>query len=320
MASIFLRTDPTPPDWAAAGLRYYALGHYLRQQFGGRVWKLSVDAGLGCPNRDATSGSGGCVFCDPASFSPSRRMGRTSIAEQLADGMRRLKTRRRAERFLAYFQPGTNTYAPVDRLQAVYAEAIAQPGVVGLIVGTRPDCLPDDVLGLLADLSARTWLRVEFGLQSIHPRSLAWMNRGHGPDAFFDAVQRSRNHGLRVGAHLILGLPGEGRAEVQATAQQVARAGVESVKLHNLHAVRGTRLADLVAAGQVALPTLDEYAAMVVDFLEQLPAHCVIDRTSGDAPPDCLIAPAWCLDKVAVRKAIDAELLRRDTCQGRLFH
>ena len=281
--------------------------------------KVSVDGGMGCPNRDGTSGRGGCIYCDPASFSPSRRLGLGSIAEQIAEGARRLKDRYRVDRFLAYFQPGTNTYAPVDRLRGLYEEALGQPGVLGLIVGTRPDCASDAVLDLLAELSGRVWVSVEYGLQSIHRRSLEWMNRGHGPEAFVDAVGRSQKRGLRVGAHVILGLPGEDRADVQATARELARLGVDSVKLHNLHAVRGTRLAELVAGGEIELPGLEGYAAMVVDFLEQLPPACVIDRLSGDAPADCLIGPAWCLDKAGVRGAIEAEFVRRETWQGRLW-
>jgi uncharacterized protein len=273
---------------------------------------------MDCPNRDGTSGRGGCVFCDPASFSPSRRLRLRSIADQIAVGTARLKDRYRVDRFLAYFQPGTNTYAPVEQLRTLYEEALGQPGVVGLIVGTRPDCVPGQVLDLLAELSGRVWLSVEYGLQSIHLRSLRWMNRGHGPEAFADAVLRSRKRGLRIGAHVILGLPGEDRADGQATARKLARLGVDSVKLHNLHAVRGTPLAELVARQEVSLPGLEEYAAMVVDFLELLPPNCVIDRLSGDAPADCLIGPAWCLDKAGVRKAIEAEFLRRQTWQGRL--
>jgi radical SAM protein (TIGR01212 family) len=307
------------PDWRSAGLRYYPLRHYLHQQFGGRVWRVSVDAGLGCPNRDGTIAHGGCVFCDPASFSPSRRLGIPSLTGQIAEGTRRLAARSGAERFLAYFQPATNTYAPTARLRALYDEALAQPQIVGLVIGTRPDCVPDDVLDLLAEFASRTWLAVEYGLQSIHQRSLTWMNRGHGPEAFVDAVKRSQARGLRVGAHVILGLPGESLDEVRATAIALGQLGIHSVKLHNLHAVRGTPLGDWVAAGQIHLPDLTEYVPLAVDFLERLPPNCVIDRLVGDAPADCLIAPAWCRNKSAAQRAIDAELTRRDTWQGRLW-
>jgi radical SAM protein (TIGR01212 family) len=201
----------------------------------------------------------------------------------------------------------------------LYDEALAQPQIVGLVIGTRPDCVPDDVLDLLAEFASRTWLAVEYGLQSIHQRSLTWMNRGHGPEAFVDAVKRSQARGLRVGAHVILGLPGESLDEVRATAIALGQLGIHSVKLHNLHAVRGTPLGDWVAAGQIHLPDLTEYVPLAVDFLERLPPNCVIDRLVGDAPADCLIAPAWCRNKSAAQRAIDAELTRRDTWQGRLW-
>jgi hypothetical protein len=257
------------------------------------------------------------VFCNVQSFSPSRRLPAGSITQQLEYAIPRVRRRYGAERFIAYFQPGTNTYAPPEQLDRLYREAIAHPQVVGLAVGTRPDCVPDEILDLLADLSAGTWLCVEYGLQSIHGRSLEWMNRGHDNEAFLDTIARSRRRGLRVGAHVILGLPGESQADMLATARELARLGLDTVKLHNLHAVAGTPLAAAVAAGEVPLPDRDQYVDCVVGFLEVLPPDCVIDRLSGDALPELLVAPAWCLDKPAVLRAIDAELQRRDTWQGR---
>jgi radical SAM protein (TIGR01212 family) len=234
------------PDWRAAGLRYYTLSFFYGKRFGCRVHKIPVDGGFGCPNRDGTLGWGGCIFCDPASFSPARRGPRLTIARQIAAASDRLRHRYRAERFVAYFQPGTNTYAPVDRLRAAYEEAVAQPGVVGLSVGTRPDCVPDQVLDLLAGFGRRTWVSIEYGLQTIHRRTLARINRGHGYECFADAVARSRARGLAVGAHVILGLPGETPDDMAATARQLGRLEIDLVKIHNLHAVRGTRLADMV--------------------------------------------------------------------------
>jgi len=303
-------------SWREAGLFYFPRGHFFRQRFGARVWKLSVDGGFGCPNRDGSVGTGGCVFCDPASFSPSRRQARRTVREQIDEAAARLQARRGVERFVAYFQPGTNTYAPVERLAALYDEALSHPQVVGLIVGTRPDSAGDEALALLERLARRTWVSVEYGLQSIHDRSLQWMNRGHDYAAFLDAHQRSRGRGFEVGVHLILGLPGESRDDVLATAHEMARLGVDSVKLHNLYAVRDTPLAEMVATGAVRLPELDEHVGAVVDFLEQLPPTCVVDRLSGDAPPQYLVGPAWCLDKGAVRRRVDAEFARRGTYQG----
>jgi radical SAM protein (TIGR01212 family) len=305
-----------PADWQSAGLRYYNLDCFFRHRFGQRVWKISLDGGFGCPNRDGTVAQGGCVFCDPESFSPSRRQGLASITAQIEDGVQALQRRHNVGRFVAYFQPGTNTYAQVDRLSALFREALAHPHVVGLVVGTRPDCFPEDVLDLLTELAGQTWLCVELGLQSIHDRSLTWMNRGHDFAAFLDAVERLKQRKISIGAHVILGLPGETRQDMLATAWAVARLGIDSVKLHNLYAVKNTPLADMVIAGKLTLPSFDDYVAMAVNFLEELPPDCVIDRLSGDSPPGYLIGPRWCLNKGAIRAAIEKELERRDSRQG----
>jgi radical SAM protein (TIGR01212 family) len=304
-------------SWRLAGLRYYSYNFHLRRKFGERVHKVSVDAGFTCPNVDGTVAVGGCVFCDNRSFSPSRRLPRTSITGQIDEGIRRLQMRYPAKQFLAYFQPATNTYAPVDRLRRLYEEALAHPDVVGLAIGTRPDCVPDDVLDLLAEFAGRAYLSVEYGLQSIHDRSLDWMNRGHHYDAFLDAIARSRGRGFEICAHVILGLPGESHEDMLATAREVARLRLDAVKLHNLYAVRNTPLADQVADGSVRLMERDDYIRTVVDFLELLPPDCIVERIHGDAPPDYLIGPSWCLDKNGVRQALDAEFQRRDTWQGR---
>ncbi len=307
---------PETAPWRSAGLRYYSRNCFLRKRFGRPIWKVSLDAGCTCPNRDGSLGRAGCIFCDPESFSPSRRLPLGSITAQLEEGMRRLRARHAAEGFVAYFQPATNTYGPLDRLRGLYEEALGHPQVVGLAIGTRPDCAGEAVLDTLAELSARTWLTIEFGLQTIHDRTLDWLERGHGVGAFLDAARRARQRGLEMGVHVILGLPGESPADMLATARCLARLGVASVKLHNLYAVRGTRLAELLAAGQVRLPERDEYVRWVVDFLEVLPPGCVIDRLSGDAPRRYLVGPEWCLDKAAVRAAVDAEFSRRGSWQG----
>jgi len=299
-------------------LPYLGMAAFCEKRFGGKVRKISLDAGFSCPNRDGTVGVGGCVFCDPASFSPSRRSKGHSINRQIEEGMRRLKSRYNVERFIAYFQPASNTYAPVERLWEVYREAFDHPAVVGLAIGTRPDCAPDEVLDLLAELAAKKWVSVEYGLQSSHDRTLELINRGHTFEAFEDAVLRTRLRSLAVGAHVVLGLPDESAEDMRQTARHLARLRVDSVKLHNLHAVKGTLLADWVADGKVSLPTMDQYVGWVVDFIERLPVDCVIDRLSGDAPREYLVGPEWCLDKSAVRRAILAEFERRVTRQGSL--
>jgi uncharacterized protein len=313
-------TTPAHFDWKAAGLRYYGYNRFLRRTFGGRVQKVSVDAHFTCPNVDGTVATGGCTFCDNRSFSPSRRLSRQRIADQIDEGIRQLRRRYgRVDRYLAYFQPATNTYAPVERLREVYDEALAHPAVVGMAVGTRPDCVGDDVLELLSEIGERTYLSVEYGLQTIHDRSLDWMNRGHHYDAFLDAMARSRGRPFEICAHVMLGLPGESHGDMMGTAREVARLGLDGVKIHNLYAVKDTPLAEQVARGEVTLMERDEYLLTLVDFLERLPPTTRVERTSGDAPPDYFVGPAWCLDKAAVRLALAAELERRDTWQGKYY-
>ena len=305
--------------WQAAGLRYYAYNHFLRQKFSHRVQKISIDAGFTCPNVDGTVAVGGCTFCDNRSFSPSRRLPRAGIHGQIEQSIARMRRRyKNCSSFLAYFQPATNTYAPAEQLRALYEEALAHPSMVGLAIGTRSDCVPDDVLDLLQHLATRTFVSVEYGMQTMHNRTLEWMNRGHDHQSFLDAVTRSRGRGLHICAHIMLGLPGESHDDMLATAHEVARVGVDAVKIHNLYCVKNTRLADQVAAGEVTLMGRDEYVRAVIDFLEILPPEVVVERISGDAPPDYFVGPAWCLDKPAVKNAIAAEMVRRDAYQGRL--
>lgn len=305
---------PTPLSPAR---RYHPFSHFLQKRFGTKVFRVTVDAGLTCPNVDGTVAVGGCVYCDNRSFSPNRRLPRATVREQIDRAMAFLTRRYQADRFLAYFQAATNTYAPVARLRRLYDEALAHPQVVGLAVGTRPDCVPDDVLDLLQRYARDRYVCLELGLQSIHDRSLDWMNRGHHYDAFVDAVRRCQGRGLDLCAHVILGLPGESRADMLATADALAALPVNAVKVHNLHVVRDTPLEAMYRAGSVRVLDFDEYVGLACDFLERLPPGMVIQRLNGDAPPDYLVAPAWCLDKPRVLAAIQAELERRDSWQGR---
>ena len=304
-------------SWRSAGLRYHAYNFFLRQKFGERVQKVSLDAGFTCPNVDGTVAIGGCTFCDNRSFSPSRRTPRLRIRDQLDDGIRRLKTRYTADKFLAYFQPATNTYAPVEKLRPLYESALDHPQVVGLAIGTRPDCVPDDVLDLLQELASSAYLSVEYGVQTVHDRSLDWMNRGHHYDAMLDAMHRSRGRGFEICAHIILGLPGESHADMLATAREMARLQIDAIKIHNLYAVRNTPLAEQVARGEVQLMERDDYIRTLVDVLEILPPEMIVERISGDAPPDYFLGPSWCLDKPAILLALRHEFERRDSWQGK---
>lgn len=315
-----LKANQDEPRWRRAGLRYYAYNHYLRTKFPYRVQKVSVDAGFTCPNVDGTVALGGCTFCDNRSFSPSRRLPRSGIQGQIEQSLARMKLRyANCNHFLAYFQPATNTYGSLDKLRRVYDDALAHPQVVGLVVGTRSDCVAEPVLALLQEYAQRTYVSVEFGMQTMHDASLAWMNRGHDHAATVDAIERSRGRGFEVGVHIMLGLPGESHADMLATARETARLEIDAVKIHNLYCVKNTKLADQVASGEVTLMGRDEYVRTVVDFLELLPPTTVVDRVTGDAPPDYFVGPTWCLDKAGVRRAIEAELTRRDSWQGKLW-
>jgi radical SAM protein (TIGR01212 family) len=312
-----LQNDGNRPAWFAPGRRYYSLGQYLRGRFGGKVWRVTVDAGFTCPNVDGTAAYGGCVYCDNRSFSPNRRLPHVGVRAQVERGVRILENYYGADRFLVYFQAATNTYAPATKLRRLYDEALDHSQILGLIVGTRPDCVPDDVLDLLQEYARTRYVSVELGLQTIHERSLRWMNRGHGPEVFADAVRRCQGRGFEIGSHVILGLPGESRDDMLATADALAALPVDAVKIHNLHVVRDTPLEAQYKAGEARMLERDEYVALVCDFLERLPSGMVIQRLSGDAPPDYLVAPLWCLDKPGLLAAIRQELERRDSWQGK---
>ena len=307
-------------SWRQAGLRYYSYNHALKQRFRSRVQKISLDAGFTCPNVDGTVAKGGCTFCDNRSFSPSRRLPRANIYGQIEQSIVRMRNRyKTCQHFLAYFQPATNTYAPVERLRTLYDSALSHPQIVGLAIGTRSDFVGDQVLDFLEELRSRTYLSVEYGMQTMHNRSLDWMNRGHHHDSFLDAVERSRNRGFEICAHVMLGLPGESHADMLATAHELARVNIDAVKIHNLYCVKNTPLADQVASGEVRLMERDDYIQTVVDFLEILPPTMIVERISGEAPPDYFIGPTWCLDKPAVKRAVEAEFARRDSWQGKRY-
>ncbi len=306
-------------NWREAGHRFYPYNYFLRQLFGHRVQRVSIDAGFTCPNVDGTVAVGGCVFCDNRSFSPSRRLPRQKITDQIDEGIMRLKRRYKCKHFMAYFQPATNTYAEVDILRNLYDQAIAHPEIVALAIGTRPDCVPDDVLELLEGFAGKIHLTVEYGLQTMHNKSLDWMNRGHHHDAFLDAMERSRGRGFEICAHVMLGLPGEAHADMLETARECARVGLDAVKIHNLYAVENTPMAAQVRSGEITLMERDDYVSTLVDFLELLPPNIVVERISGEAPGDYFIGPEWSLDKPAVLRAVATELERRDTWQGKAF-
>jgi radical SAM protein (TIGR01212 family) len=297
--------------------RYYDYNTYLRGLFGCRVQKITVDAGLTCPNRDGSVSTGGCIYCNTRGSGTGAHAHGLSITEQLTAGKKALTRRYRAEKFIAYFQAFSNTYAPLAKLKALYEEALAVPDVVGLAIGTRPDCVSAPVLDLLEGLARDRLIWVEYGLQSARDATLTRINRGHDAACFFRAVAATRNRGISICAHLILGLPGESHADMHFTAQRISEAAIDGVKLHALYVVKGTRLADLHQAGEYRCLGQQEYVELACDVLERLSPALVVQRLTGDPHPGELAAPAWCLDKAATLNMIRAELERRDSWQGK---
>lgn len=295
---------------------YQVFSEQLKMHFGVRVHKISVDAGFGCPNRNGGREGPGCLFCDPGGSGAVGIERQLCVAEQLELGKEVMLRKYRAGKFMAYFQPFSNTLAPVSQLRALYDEALAIKDVVGLAVGTRPDCLPSDVLDLLAEYHRRTYFWLELGLQSSHDRTLDWLQRGHDYATFARAYHEAKCRGLRVCVHVILGLPGESREDMLATADVLAELQVDGVKLHLLHVLKMTPLGDLYAHGKIELLGLDEYVELVVDVMERLHPGTQIHRLTGDGPRDQLLAPLWSLNKWEVLNAIDAEFARRGSRQG----
>ncbi len=300
-------------------LPYYSLKDYLQSRFGERVQKVTLDAGLTCPNRDGRVGWGGCLYCNARGSGTGAAAQGQSISQQLVEGIGKLSARYQARKFIAYFQSFSNTYAPLARLQELYDQALAHPQVVGLSIGTRPDCLSPTSIDLLASYSRTHLVWLELGLQSAHDRTLRLLNRGHDVACFAEAVQQAANQGLQVLAHVILGLPQEDQADMLATAKFLATLPLAGVKIHLLYIIKGTRLAELYVRGEVQPLSRADYVDIVVSFLELLPPQLVIHRLTGDPHPEELVAPTWCLDKSAVLQQIKKKFLDRQTFQGRLW-
>ena len=296
--------------------RYSAFSDELKRLFGCRVQRISVDAGFSCPNRDGLLDSDGCIFCGGHGSGSHGIIRSLSVAGQIEDGKEVMHRKYKAQAFIAYFQAYSNTYAPVERLKELFSEALDVPDVVGLIVATRPDCLPEDVLEYLQELSRQTYLWLELGMQSMHDKSLELLNRRHDHASTVDAIRRARARGLKICTHIILGLPGETRAEMLAMTGELNRLGVDGVKLHLLHVMKGTVLAEMYGRGEVPVMGRDEYAGVVCDFLELLDPRILIHRLTGDGGHDSLVAPLWSLKKFEILNLIDAEMERRGTHQG----
>ena len=301
-------------------LRINSYGHYLRQRFGCRVSKVNVDAGFTCPNRDGSKGTGGCIYCNNVSFSPRDTLAEISLEEQLAAGMAYHRTRLKSEKFIVYFQKYTNTYAAVEHLADLYQRALSVPDVLGISVGTRPDCLTDEALELLTRIAKQHYVCLELGLQSADDAILEQINRGHSLDDFLTAVQRASNRGFDICAHLIHGFPGEQPDEFIKSADLLnGLPGISSVKLHQLHAVEGTELAAMYRRGEFTPLTLEQYVATAADFLERLAPRISIQRLYGSSPIEIRVAPQWGLKNNQMWYAVLNELKRRDSRQGQRY-
>jgi hypothetical protein len=283
------------------------------------VQKVTIDAGFTCPNRDGTRGRSGCTFCNNTGFSPNTRAGAASVRDQLSKGIESARRRGKANAFMAYFQAYSNTHAPVEHLRPLYDAVWDFPDVVGLSIGTRPDCVDRGKIDLISGYTDRGEVWLEYGLQSAHDESLAAVNRCHTYEEFLDAVELTRNRGIKICVHTILGLPGENREMMLETHRRLAKLPIDGIKIHLLHVMRNTLMERQYRAGEVPILNRGEYVALVCDVLERLPTNVIIQRMHADAPSDVLVAPKWCLDKSGVLADIRSELERRDTWQGKLL-
>jgi len=298
--------------------RYRDFNTYLRDLFGERVQKISLDAGLGCPNRDGTISEGGCIYCDSrGSGTGAMIRHHLTIDEQVVKGRRFAEKRYGARKFIAYFQSFTNTYASLEKLKNLYNQALKHPGMVGLSVGTRPDCIDGDVLGLLGSYQKDYRVWIEYGLQSAHDSTLLKINRGHDVATFERSVRMADKRGLEVCAHVILGLPGETRDMMLETARYLSGLPVMGVKIHLLYVVKGTPLATLFEKGAYRCLEREAYIELVVDFLEYLPPEMVIQRLTGDPASEELVAPQWAQNKTENLNLIRKRLEERETWQGK---
>jgi hypothetical protein len=298
--------------------RYNAFGQYMKDLYGQTVYKVNVDAGFTCPNRDGTVSVGGCIYCNNDSFRPTACTSAASVADQIEKGIPYLRRRYGAEKFIVYFQPFTNTYAPVETLERLYREALDHPGVVGLAIGTRPDCVDEGKIDLLAGLAKDHFILVEYGLQSIHDRTLEFINRGHDYDCFKRALDMTAGRGIKVGAHLILGFPTETRDDMLAMAEELSGLPIGFMKLHQLQVIKDTALAELYAAKPFPTFGYEEYLAMVADFLERLSPDIIIQRLFAAAPEDILIAPIWNRTRSEFLNDLDAFMEQKGSYQGKL--
>ena len=296
--------------------RYRSFGAFMRTKFGFTVYKVNVDAGFTCPNRDGTLGLSGCIYCNNDSFRPNSCKPTLSLAEQIGNGISHIKKRYKANKFVVYFQPYTNTYAPIETLRELYSEALKQPDILGLAIGTRPDAVDEQKISMLSELAQKHFILIEYGLQSIYDKSLSFINRGHDYAAFLKAVNMTRNRGIHIGAHLIAGFPTETRDEMLAMAEEISSLGIGFLKVHQLQVIKDTPLADMYKERPFYTFGYEEYVDFIVDFIERTSPDIVFQRLFATAPDSILVAPDWGKSRHRMLSDIEKRLEARDTYQG----
>lgn len=298
--------------------KYNQYSNFLKEKFGAKVYKITIDAGFSCPNRDGTISNCGCIFCDDGGSFSQAHSNRLSIEEQVKIGAETLKNRFKAEKFMSYFQAFSNTYKPIGELEKIYRASLTHPDIVGLSIGTRPDCIDEDKLKLISSFTSDYYTWIEYGLQSVHDKTLLKINRGHDYKCFLEAYEKTKKAGINICLHVILNLF-ETYDEMMETAKTIAKLEPEGVKIHMLCALEGTKLAELYQKGEIDFMSEDEYVNTVCDFLEYLPPSTTIHRLAGNGLRTELIAPRWIGKKLDTLNRIDREFERRGSWQGIKF-
>ena len=295
--------------------KYNQFSAHLKNKYGAKVYKITIDAGFSCPNRDGQISTGGCIFCDEGGSFSQAHSNKLSIEEQVKTGAKTLSERFKAEKFMSYFQAYSNTYKPVQELEKIYSSALNHKDIIGISIGTRPDCVDNDKLKLISSYKDDYYTWIEYGLQSIHDKTLKRINRGHNFLDFLRAYEQTKKYGINVCVHVIFGL-WETHEEIMQTAQTLAKLGVDGVKIHMLVALEGTKLAKIYETGGLQLMSEDEYINTVCDFLEYLPSTTTIHRLAGNGLKKELIAPRWIGKKLDCLNKIDREFIRRNSYQS----
>ena len=308
-----------PFSYSTDNKRYHTWNYHLRRTFGHKVFKVALDGGFDCPNRDGTVAHGGCTFCSVSGSGDFAGNRADDILTQFHTIKDKMHEKWKDGKYMAYFQAFTNTHAPVEVLRERFEPVLSQEGVVGISIATRPDCLPDDVVEYLAELNERTYLWVELGLQTVHEKSAHLINRAHDFQCYVEGVNKLRKHNIRICSHIINGLPQETTEMMMDTAQEVAKLDVQGIKIHLLHLLKGTPMVKQYEKGLLEFLSFDDYVQLVCDQLEVLPPEMIVHRITGDGPIDLMVGPMWSVNKWEVLNTIDAELKRRDSYQGKLY-